>query len=265
MLLCRIAPDGSWAAGDSLATLRRLGSDPLRTPPTDWQLGPPVDAERLLAPLLPGKLVGIGRNYREHAAELGNAMPTEPLLFLKAISSLVGPGDAVVLPPESEEVHFEGEVAVVVGARVRRASPEQAAAAVLGYTAACDVTARDLQQRDRTFARGKSFDTFCPLGPAIRLGLPGPEVEVVTRIDGTERQRGRVAEMAWGPAELVSYVSRFMTLEPGDVLLTGTPAGVGPLHAGERIEVEVSGAGVLANPVVGWSGAGSASVPSRKS
>jgi len=141
-------------------------------------------------------------------------------------------------------------VAIVVGTRVTRAGVDQAAAAILGYTAACDVTARDLQQRDRTFARAKSFDTFCPLGPAIRLGLPDPRVSVVTRIDGAERQRATVAQMAWGPVELVAFVSRFMTLEPGDVLLTGTPAGVAPLRAGERVEVEVSGAGTLANPVV---------------
>jgi 2-keto-4-pentenoate hydratase/2-oxohepta-3-ene-1,7-dioic acid hydratase in catechol pathway len=260
MLLCRIAPGSvaresgatgwAWAAGESLDALRRLDSDPLRTPPADWRLGEALAAPRLLAPVAPGKIVGIGRNYREHAAELGNEMPAEPLLFLKAISSLIGPGDAVVLPPESEEVHYEGEVAIVIGRRVTRGGAEEAAAAVLGYTAACDVTARDLQQRDRTFARAKSFDTFCPLGPAIRLGVPDPQVSVATRIDGAERQRATVAQMAWGPVELVAFVSRFMTLEPGDVLLTGTPAGVAPLRAGERVEVEVSGAGTLANPVV---------------
>jgi 2-keto-4-pentenoate hydratase/2-oxohepta-3-ene-1,7-dioic acid hydratase in catechol pathway len=254
MLLCRTAPDGAWAAGESLDTLRRLHSDPLRTPPADWRLDDPVATPRLLSPVAPGKVVGIGRNYREHAAELGNAMPSEPLLFLKAISSLIGPGDEVVLPPESEDVQYEGEVAVVVGRRVTRAGAAEAAAAVLGYTAACDVTARDLQQRDRTFARGKSFDTFCPLGPAIRLGVPAPDVSVVTRVDGVERQRATVAEMTWGPVELVAYVSRFMTLEPGDVLLTGTPAGVGTLRGGERVEVEVSGVGALANPVVAWRG-----------
>ena len=259
MLLCRTAldpvtPEWAWAAGESTGSLRRLLDDPLRVPPSAWRLGEALAAPHLLAPIVPGKIVGIGRNYREHAAELGNAMPAEPLLFLKAISSRIGPGDAILLPPESEDVQYEGEVAVVVGRRVTRAGAEAAAAAVLGYTAACDVTARDLQQRDRTFARGKSFDTFCPLGPAIRMGVPGPEVSVVTRVDGAERQRATVADMTWGPVELVVYVSRFMTLEPGDVLLTGTPAGVGTLRGGERVEVEVSGVGALVNPVAAWRG-----------
>jgi 2-keto-4-pentenoate hydratase/2-oxohepta-3-ene-1,7-dioic acid hydratase in catechol pathway len=254
MLIYRLAPSGAFAAGESLAELRWLRSDPWRTPPDGWQWGEPVgDGEpQALAPLQPRQLLGIGRNYREHAAELGNEMPAEPLLFLKSPYSVIGPGEAVTLPPESAEVHFEGEVALVIGATVRRATPAQAEAALVGYTAACDVTARDLQQKDRTFARAKSFDTFCPLGPAVRLGLPGPEVAVVTRVNGVERQRGRVAEMAWGPVELVVYASRFLTLEPGDVILTGTPAGVGRLEPGDRVEVEVSGAGVLANPVRAW-------------
>jgi len=176
-------------------------------------------------------------------------MPAEPLLFLKALSSLVGPKDEVHLPPESQEVHFEGEVALVIGRRVTRVDRD-AAAAILGYTAACDVTARDLQNKDRTFTRGKGFDTFCPLGPAICLGVPGPDVTLTTRVNGVERQRATVGDMAWGPVALVAYVSRYLTLEPGDVILTGTPAGVGPLQPGDRIEVEVTGVGVLANPVV---------------
>jgi 2-keto-4-pentenoate hydratase/2-oxohepta-3-ene-1,7-dioic acid hydratase in catechol pathway len=241
-----------WVAGSSAAELRRLRSDPWQTPRDDWRWGERVSSDELrpLAPLLPRQVLGIGRNYREHAAELGNAMPSEPLLFLKSPSAVIGPGEPVVLPMESDDVHFEGEVALVIGATARRATPEQAAAAIFGYTAACDVTARDLQQKDRTFTRGKSFDSFCPLGPALRLGLPASEIEVVTRINGDERQRGRVAEMAWGPVELVVYASRFLTLEPGDLVLTGTPAGVGRLAPGDRVEVEVSGVGVLANPVV---------------
>jgi 2-keto-4-pentenoate hydratase/2-oxohepta-3-ene-1,7-dioic acid hydratase in catechol pathway len=251
MLLYRLGPEGFLAAGPDPQSLRFLYSDPWSTPPSAWELGRTVTlAEaRALAPVVPGKVIGIGRNYRDHAAELGNPMPEEPLVFLKAISSVVGPKAPIVLPLESADVHFEGEVALVVGATVRRAGLEEAAAAVFGYTAACDVTARDLQNKDRTFARGKSFDTFCPLGPAIVLGMPGPAVEVVTRISGVERQRGRVVEMAWGPAELVAYVSRFITLEPGDVLLTGTPAGVGALHEGDVVEVEVTGVPVLESPV----------------
>ena len=256
MLLYRLGPEGFWAAGEDAASLRVLYSEPLEVAPPAWEFGNGVGTAQLqpLSPAAPRKIVGIGRNYRDHAAELGNEMPAEPLIFLKGINALAGPREPIVLPPESGEVHFEGEVALVLGATARRASAEEAAAAIFGWTAACDVTARDLQNRDRTFARAKSFDTFCPLGPAIRLGVPGPDVTVVTRVDGVERQRGRVADMAWGPVELVEFVSRFITLEPGDVVLTGTPAGVAPLRAGETVEVEVTGAGTLVNPVQAWNG-----------
>jgi 2-keto-4-pentenoate hydratase/2-oxohepta-3-ene-1,7-dioic acid hydratase in catechol pathway len=256
MLIYRLR-EGEWAAGEHREALRLVLGSPLALPPGEWQWGEAVAASALrpFAPLRPGKVLGIGRNYRDHAAELGNEMPAEPLLFLKSPSAVTAPGAPILLPPESADVHFEGEVALVLGATVQRATAERAEHAIFGYTAACDVTARDLQQKDRTFVRGKSFDTFCPLGPAIRLGVPGPEVTVVTRINGVERQRGRVADMAWGPAELVAYASRFLTLEPGDVILTGTPAGVGALAAGDRVEVEVSGVGVLANPVARWPGA----------
>jgi len=254
MLLYRLGPEGRWAAGEDADSLRSLYSDPFETAPGGWQLGKPIDPAyaRPLLPLAPRTIVGIGRNYREHAAELGNPMPTEPLVFLKAVSALIGPREAIVLPTESSEVHYEGEVALVIGSTARRLDEEAAEAAIFGWTAACDVTARDLQNRDRTFARGKSFDTFCPLGPAICLGVPGPEVTVVTRVNGVERQRGSVAEMAWGPVQLVAFVSRFITLEAGDIVLTGTPAGVGPLAAGDAVEVEVAGVGVLANPVEAW-------------
>ena len=254
MLLYRLGPDGRLAAGEDERSLRTLYSEPFDTPPPLWELGSEVDPAQVrpLVPLQPAKIVGIGRNYREHAAELGNEMPAEPLIFLKGINSLAGPQQPIVLPPESADVQFEGEVALVIGRTARRASSAAAAAAIFGWCAACDVTARDLQNRDRTFARAKSFDSFCPLGPAIRLGVPGGEVTVVTRVDGVERQRARVAEMAWGPVALVEYVSRFITLEPGDVVLTGTPAGVGPLHDGETVEVEVSGVGVLRSPVEAW-------------
>ena len=206
----------------------------------------------LLAPVLPGKIVGIGRNYVEHADELGNPRPQEPLIFLKAPSTVIGPRSPVVLPPESERVEYEGEIAVVLRHRLRRATPDEAAGALLGVTCACDVTARDLQRRDATFARGKSFDTFCPLGPALRIAgddLALDDLTVITRLNGEERQRGNTAQMTWPIVELVAWVSTFMTLEPGDVLLTGTPAGVGPLAGGDLLEVEVPGIGVLENPV----------------
>ena len=279
MFLYRIAPEGSYAvAEDAGGPLRFLQSNPFRTRPESWELGSVVDPELrtplrgaqedesttlllfsgqsapFLAPVAPGKIVGIGRNYVEHARELDHPLPTEPLIFLKAISSVIAPGEPIVLPPASERVEYEGEIAVVLGARLRRATAAEARAAVLGVTCACDVTARDLQNRDATFARAKSFDTFCPLGPAILVDADLDDLEVTTRIDGTERQRGHVRQMTWGLADLLAYVSRVMTLEPGDLLLSGTPAGVGPLADGDRVEVEVSGVGVLMNPVEVWRG-----------
>lgn len=254
MLLYRLGPEGFFAAREPGDEARVLFSDPFETLPGGWELGRPVDLDAApsLAPVRPGKVVGIGRSYRDHAAELGNPMPAEPLIFLKAPSSVIGPRAPVVLPPESERVEFEGEIAVVVRERLTRASVEEAAGSLLGVTCACDVTARDLQRRDATFARGKSFDTFCPLGPAIATGADLGALEVVTRVNGTERQRGSSSQMAWTIAEMVAYVSGCMTLEAGDVVLTGTPAGVGGLEAGDRIEVEVGGVGVLENPVEAW-------------
>jgi 2-keto-4-pentenoate hydratase/2-oxohepta-3-ene-1,7-dioic acid hydratase in catechol pathway len=254
MLLYRLSPEGFYAATDPEGVVRVLYSDPFETAPGGFEYGRSVDVERekLLPPVAPGKIVGIGRNYKDHAAELGNPMPAEPLVFLKAPSSIVGPGAAVVLPPESERVEYEGEIAVVVRSRLRRASAEEARHSVLGVTCACDVTARDLQKKDATFARAKSFDTFCPLGPGVLLEADLEDLEVVTRVNGEERQRGHTRDMAWGIADLLAYVSRIMTLEPGDLLLTGTPAGVAPLADGDAIEVEVSGVGVLANPVEAW-------------
>ena len=252
MFLYRLAT-GSFAISDACGgALRLLLSDPLRTPPHAWDRGGPVKPGPLLAPVQPGKIVGIGRNYREHVKELANPMPAEPVLFLKATSSLIGPGETVVLPPESERVEHEGEIAVVVGERLRRASPDAARRGVLGITCVCDITARDLQRKDPTFARAKSFDTFCPLGPAVWVGAPLDELEVITRVNGAERQRGHVHDMTWGIVDLLVYASRMMTLEPGDVILTGTPAGVGPLAPGDRLEVEIPGLGILENPVQAW-------------
>lgn len=255
MLLYRIGPEGFHAVSDtSEGEMRLLHSDPMAEPVARWQLGRPVDRQKaaLLAPVLPGKIVGIGRNYVEHAREMDNPVPSEPLLFLKAPSSVIGPRAPIVLPLESQRVEYEGEIAVVLRRRLRRATAEEAAQAVLGVTCACDVTARDLQRKDATFARAKSFDTFCPLGPAVLAGADLDDLTVVTRLDGSERQRGHTREMVFGIVDLLVYTSRMMTLEPGDVLLTGTPGGVGPLAGGDLVEVEVSGVGVLANPVETW-------------
>lgn len=233
--------------------LRSLLSDPFRTSPEAWELGGALESSAPLAPLapiIPGKIVGIGRNYKEHVKELSSPMPAEPLIFLKAPSSLIGPGEAVVLPPESERVEHEGEIAVVVGRRLKRATEAEARRAVFGITAVCDVTARDLQRKDPTFARAKSFDTFCPLGPAVWVGADPEDLEVITRVNGVERQRGHTREMTWGIVDLLVYTSRMMTLEPGDLILTGTPAGVGfPkrtfLAVGDRIDAEIAEIGKL--------------------
>ncbi len=189
------------------------------------------------APAYPSKIVGIGRSFRDHALELDNPVPVAPLIFLKAPSSLLASGGTVVLPKLSERVDFEGEFALVIGQRLKSVAPEQALAGGAGVTLACDVTARDLQKRDRTFARAKSFDTFCPVGPRLVTDPDWNELELVTRVNGEERQRGRALDLIWDFGELVSYVSACMTLEPGDLVLTGTPAGVGPLAAGDRVEV----------------------------
>ena len=255
MLLYRIGPEGFYAVSEEPeGKLRMLHSDPLAEPQGQWQLGRPIARQgtAFLTPVRPGKIVGIGRNYVEHAREMENVVPSEPLLFLKAPSTVVGPLAPVVLPLESQRVEYEGEIAVVVRERLRRATPAEAARGVLGVTCACDVTARDLQRKDATFARAKSFDTFCPLGPAIRIGADLEDLMVITRVNGVERQRGHAKEMVFGIVDLLVYTSRMMTLEPGDVLLTGTPGGVGPLAGGDLVEVEVSGVGVLANPVETW-------------
>ena len=259
MLLYRIAPQGSWAVADSASDsrLRILLSDPFETAPEGWAFGAEVSREgaSLLTPVRPTKIVCVGRNYMEHAKELGNSVPEEPLLFLKAPSSLIGPGATIVLPPESQRVEHEGEIAVVMRRRLSRgATPAEAREAVLGVVCANDVTARDLQKKDAVFARSKSFDTFCAVGPAVWVGADLEDLAVMTRVNGAERQRGHVREMAFPLLDLLLYSSRMMTLEPGDLLLTGTPAGVGPLLEGDRVEVEIPGLGVLANPVAAWRG-----------
>lgn len=192
----------------------------------------------------------MGRNYRDHAAELGNAVPDEePLLFLKAPSSLVLDGGDIVLPRESARVDYEGELALVIGRRIKAWPQDRWLDALAGVCCANDVTARDLQKKDGQFARAKSFDTFCPLGPAIVPGVDASDVAIETRVNGAVRQSSRTSLMVFSPAFLVAYVSRMMTLLPGDVILTGTPAGVGPLAAGDRVEVEIEKIGVLANRV----------------
>jgi 2-keto-4-pentenoate hydratase/2-oxohepta-3-ene-1,7-dioic acid hydratase in catechol pathway len=205
---------------------------------------------RLLAPVLPSKVVAIGRNYAEHAREQGAEVPGEPVIFLKPSTSVVGPGDPIVRPEGVGQVDFEGELAVIVGKLVRRLEPAEAIQAVLGFTCANDVTARDLQRADDQWTRAKGFDTFCPLGPWIETDLDSSDLAISTLVNGEVKQQARTSQLERGVADLLAFVSRVMTLLPGDVLLTGTPAGVGPLEAGDRVEVEVEGIGVLANDVV---------------
>ncbi|HJR07205.1 MAG TPA: fumarylacetoacetate hydrolase family protein [Pyrinomonadaceae bacterium] len=216
-----------------------------------WSVeGLPLAEVKLLAPVTPSKIVCVGRNYRDHAAELGNPMPDEPLLFLKPPSSVVGHEQAIELPAVSARVEHEGELGVVIGRRARLLSDsENPLDYVLGYTCVNDVTARDLQRRDVQFTRAKSFDTFCPVGPYIVTGIDPLDLQVETRVNGEVRQRGRTSAMAFPISYLIRYISHIMTLEAGDVISTGTPAGVGPLADGDVCEVEVEQVGTLANPV----------------
>ena len=200
----------------------------------------------------PGKIVCVGRNYVDHAKELGNEVPKEPLLFLKPPSSVIFAGEPIILPAMSRRVEHEGEIGVVIGKRLRRGDEAAARAAIAGITCVNDVTARDLQKADGQWTRAKGFDTFCPMGPVVKpvdAGFNFSALEVVCRVNGVERQRGRAADMVFGIPTLLAFISQVMTLEPGDLVATGTPAGIGPLVGGDLVEVEIPGVGVLENPV----------------
>src|SRR5947207_688879 len=210
-----------------------------------------ISEVKLLAPAAPSKIVCVGRNYREHAAELGNKMPDQPLLFLKAPSSVVGSGDCIELPPQSQQVEHEGELGVVIGRRARKlSSNDDPLNYILGLTCVNDVTARDLQRKDVQFTRGKGFDTFGPIGPCIAVGLEGRDLQIRGYVNGDLRQDSRTREMVFTIPELVEYISAVMTLVPGDIIATGTPAGVGPIRPGDSVTVHLEGVGALTNPVV---------------
>ena len=196
------------------------------------------------------KIIAVGRNYRAPAEEMKKPLPSEPLLFMKPISATLGPGQAIVRPRAAKQVEFEGEVAVVIGRRARRVTRETALDHVAGYTCLNDVTARDLQKKDVQYTRAKGFDTFCPLGPRVVAGLDPARIALTTRVNGVVRQQGTTADLIFDVPTLIAFVSSVMTLEEGDVVSTGTPSGVGPLVAGDVVEVEVEGIGVLSNPVV---------------
>lgn len=211
-----------------------------------------LETVTLLPPVCPTKIICVGRNYVAHAAEHGVEVPAEPLLFFKPPSSVIGPGEAIVIPTLSQRVEHEAELAIVIGKRCRNVTAEEAWDYVLGVTCSNDVTARDLQRKDGQWTRGKGFDTFCPVGPWIVTGLREADIadlSVVCRVNGEVRQEGRTSQMVFSTSTLIAYAASVMTLEAGDVFLTGTPAGVGPLVPGDLVEVEIEGIGVLRNPV----------------
>ena len=196
----------------------------------------------------PTKIVCVGRNYAAHARELGNDVPERPLLFLKPPSSLLAPGRPIVLPRDSQRVEHEGEIAVIIGKRARHVSITEALACVAGYAAVNDVTARDLQKLDVQYTRSKGYDTFCPVGPALSRA-EWRDLEVIARVNGDVRQHGRATDMIFGIPELIAFITRVMTLETGDIIATGTPEGVGPLRAGDVVEIEIPGVSTVSNPV----------------
>jgi 2-keto-4-pentenoate hydratase/2-oxohepta-3-ene-1,7-dioic acid hydratase in catechol pathway len=209
----------------------------------------PVSTEHPIA--RPGKIVCIGRNYREHAKELGNDVPVEPLFFLKPPSSIIGEGEPIILPPQSERVEFEGEIGIVIGSRLTKATEEATVEAIRGVVAVNDVTARDLQKKDSQWTRAKGFDSFCPVGNVATDFGDLSKLTVVTRVNGEERQRGSASDMVFSIPMLLSYVSHVMTLEPGDIVATGTPSGVAPIANGDVVEVEIVGLSKVSNPVTG--------------
>lgn len=248
--IVELADDG----GGHPDTVAAITGDPLAGPVNYTGERVPLTEVRLVAPVIPrSKVVAIGKNYAAHAAEFNSTVPDEPLTFLKPNTSVIGPGEPIVYPPESENLHFEGELAVVIGRICRRVSRERAAEVIFGYTVANDVTCRDLQARDKQWTRAKSYDSFCPLGPWIVTHLTLDEVgqlSIGTVLNGEQKQSSRTSRMVRGVAELVEFVSSFTTLLPGDVILTGTPEGVGPMQPGDEVSVTIESIGTLTNPVI---------------
>ena len=242
---------GLVGSADGVEVVATLAGDPMYAGVELTGDRHPVEDVRLLAPVIPrSKVVGIGRNYAEHAAELAHELPDQPLIFLKPNTSVIGPGDPIVYPAATSDLHHEGELAVVIGRICKDVTVERVPEVVRGYTVANDVTARDLQRQDATWARAKGFDTFCPVGPWIETDLDVSDLRVTTTVGDDLRQDGRTSLMIFDVPTLVSYVSSVMTLLPGDLILTGTPAGVGPMTVGDRVSVTVDGIGTLTNPVV---------------
>jgi 2-keto-4-pentenoate hydratase/2-oxohepta-3-ene-1,7-dioic acid hydratase in catechol pathway len=241
--------DITYGVADSDGVLVYNGSPFVAWEPTETVV--PWHLATVLAPVIPTKVICVGKNYEEHAGEMGGEVPDEPLIFMKPATAVVGPDAAVVHPRISEEVHHEAELAVVISRPARNVRAEDASRYVFGYTAANDVTARDLQRKDGQWTRAKGFDSFCPLGPAIETELdPLERLAVICRVNGDVRQAGFTSDMVFGVAEIIEFVTAFTTLLPGDVILTGTPSGVGKVVPGDLMEVEIDGIGTLTNPVV---------------
>jgi 2-keto-4-pentenoate hydratase/2-oxohepta-3-ene-1,7-dioic acid hydratase in catechol pathway len=209
----------------------------------------PLADVRLLAPILPSKVIAVGRNYAKHAAEFGNAVPTDPMLFIKPSTTVIGPNASIKLPKASEHVDFEGELAIVIGQPVKNVPAARAASVILGYTVANDVSARDLQKADGQWGRAKGFDTFCPLGPWIETSIDASDLALHTQLNGELKQDGRTSDLVHGIPELIEFISGVMTLLPGDVILTGTPEGVGQMYDGDDVSITIEGIGTLSNPV----------------
>ncbi|MFC9998126.1 fumarylacetoacetate hydrolase family protein [Nocardia sp. NPDC127526] len=253
MRLGRVAsPDGvafvSVEGDGGDATVREIAEHPFGTPTftgRSWQL---ADV-RLLAPILASKVICIGKNYAAHAEEMGGPAPVDPVIFMKPNTAIVGPNAPIILPPSSSQVEYEGELAVVIGRPCKDVPAARAKDVILGYTVANDVTARDQQKQDGQWTRAKGYDTFCPLGPWIETALDPSDLEIVTELDGQVKQRSRTSQLLHDIPKLIEWVTTVMTLLPGDVILTGTPEGVGPVQAGQHVSVTVEGIGTLTNPV----------------
>jgi 2-keto-4-pentenoate hydratase/2-oxohepta-3-ene-1,7-dioic acid hydratase in catechol pathway len=248
--ICRVAVDDELhygvIEGEAVAL---LSSHPFGPFEPEGRVLPLADV-RLVAPVLPSKIIAVGRNYAEHAREMGGDVPPSPLIFLKPNTSVIGPGEPILLPWQSEQVEHEAELAVVIGRLCRDVPEERVAEVVLGFTCANDVTARDLQRTDGQWGRAKGFDSFCPIGPWIETSVDLDEADITCLVNGELRQAGSTGDMVHDVTTLVSWISSVMTLLPGDVILTGTPAGVGPLVAGDEVSVSIDGIGTLTNPVI---------------
>ncbi|OZD09173.1 2-hydroxyhepta-2,4-diene-1,7-dioate isomerase [Rhodococcus sp. 06-235-1A] len=253
MRLGRIAsPDGvafvSIEGEGDARTAKEIAEHPFGTPTFTGRSWPLADV-RLLAPILASKVIAIGKNYAAHAAEMGGEAPKDPVIFIKPNTSIVGPGAAIVLPPSSNEVHYEGELAIVIGRPCKDVPASKAYEVVLGYTVANDVSARDHQKADGQWTRAKGHDTFCPLGPWIETSLDPSDLEIKTEVDGVVKQQSRTSLLLHDIPKIIEWVSAVMTLLPGDVILTGTPEGVGPISDGDSVSITVEGIGTLTNPV----------------